>query len=63
MSAPKFQSEAWYDQVYAAQARIAGRVTNLVDELTSGLTPAQEELVRTLLTENYRFWETNRGQS
>lgn len=62
MSAPKHMSDEWYDQVYAAKALISGKVTQLVDELTSGLTPEQDELTRTMLTEDYRFWETNRDQ-
>ena len=56
MSFPTKYSDAWWDQVYEAKELIEKRVTRLVGELTSGLSPDQDSQVRMLLTENYRFW-------
>lgn len=56
MGFPTKYSDAWWDQVYETKELVEKRVTRLVDELTSGLSPDQDSQVRMLLTENYRFW-------
>ena len=56
MSFPEKYSDAWWDQVDEAKDLIEKRVTGVVDELTSGLSPDQDSQVRMMLTESYRFW-------
>ena len=56
MSFPEKYSDAWWDQVDEAKDLIEKRVTGVVDELTSGLSPVQDSQVRMMLTESYRFW-------
>jgi hypothetical protein len=52
-------TEEEHERVCAVVSTISTRVTGLVAMLIgkANLTPEQDDLVRTLLTENYRFWE------
>jgi hypothetical protein len=52
-------TEEQLDLVYEVRQRIERAITALVRKelLKQPLTPAQDDLIRTQLTENYRFWE------
>lgn len=55
---PAFQSDAWWENVFAEQERIGEEVEALVNALTANLPQAVDEAVRDRLTEQFRFWRT-----
>jgi len=56
---PKHRSEAWWDLVYDEKNRIWDLVNDLINRETKHLDPAVDEQIRTMLTEEYRFWKSH----
>lgn len=46
------------DRVYEVREQIETAITALVNKMLAAEKPEVDELVRTQLTENYRFWKT-----
>jgi hypothetical protein len=49
-------TEEQLDEVHRLKEEISRAVTALVNKMTKGIDPEIDELVRTQLTEQYRFW-------
>lgn len=49
-------SNAWWEGVWAEEARISEEVEALVNAMTANLPQAVDEAVRERLTEQFRFW-------
>lgn len=52
----EFQTDAWWEAVWAEQERISEEVQALVNAMTADLPQAMDEAVRERLTEQFRFW-------